>query len=95
MAIGTTHKDPNSTRKYTIDWTKWLSKCAEVAQDISASSWIVPDGLELLDESFSAKKTVIWLRGGTIGAHYDVVNHITAADGQTEDSTLEIIIKQK
>jgi hypothetical protein len=95
MAIGTTKKDPNSTRKYTVDWTRFLAKCAEVAQDISASDWTVPTGLELIDEDFTSKKTVIWLRGGTLGARYDVINRITAGDGQIQDATIEVIIEEQ
>lgn len=95
MAIGTIYKDPNSTRKYTIDWTRFLSKCAEIPPDISTSTWEVPAGLEKVDESHTTKKTVIWVRGGTIGARYDVVNRITTSDNQIEDSTLEFIIQSK
>ncbi len=94
MAVGTTRKDPDSKRKYTIDWTRWL-RSQVVGEFISASNWIVPTGLTKVDESFTTEKTTIWLTGGTLGANYDVVNRITTNVGQIEDATLEIIVENK
>lgn len=95
MAIGTIRKDPNSTRKYTINWSRFLAKCSETPQTIADSDWLVPDGLEKADESKTDTKTVIWLKGGTLGAHYLLVNRITTSDDQIEDATLDVIIEER
>ena len=94
MAIGTTRKDPNATRKYTVSWERWLENLSDEGQTIQESTWIVPEGVEKLDDSHTEDKTIIWLKGGTPGARYNIVNRITTDDGQIEDATLELIIKQ-
>jgi hypothetical protein len=91
MAVGTRYKDPDSKRKYTIDWTRWLASQSP-GEVISNSVWVVPTGLTQLDAGATSYKTTIWLTSGTDGARYDVINRITTSAGQIQDATIEIIM---
>ncbi len=94
MAIATRKKDPNSTRKFTIKWARWLLSQGS-GEVIANSEWIVPEGLNKLSEGFDTVSATIWISGGTDGAIYRVINRITTDDGQIQDATLEIIIKEQ
>lgn len=94
MPIGTRYKDPDSTRKYTIDWTPWL-RSQTPGEVITESEWIVPEGLTLNDEGFENFKTVVWLSSGTVGATYTVVNRVTTSVGQIQDASIELIMEHK
>jgi hypothetical protein len=94
MPIGTRYKDPESTRKYTIDWTRWLASQTP-GEVIAESDWLVPEGLTLLDEQAETHKTIIWLSGGTLGATYSVINRVITSVGQIQDATIELIMEHK
>lgn len=94
MAVGTTRKDPNSTRKYTIKWARWLLSQSE-GEVLDGSEWLVPDGLNLVQEAFDTTNTVVWLSGGTLGATYEVVNRVTTNIGQIQDATIEVIMEHQ
>ena len=94
MAIATRKKDPNAKRKYSINWTRWLAS-QSVDEVIDDSEWIVPSGLNKIDEGFTSKITTIWLTGGTEGATYTVVNRITTSVGQIQDASFELFVEQQ
>ena len=84
-------KDPEATLDYQIDWSLWLDS----TDRITASTWTVPSGLTKVSDTFTNTTTTIWLSGGTVGATYSVVNHITTYLARQDDRTLEIVIEQK
>jgi hypothetical protein len=94
MPIGTRYKDPDATRRYTIDWTRWLASQSP-GEVISESDWLVPDGLLMQDHGHEPYKTIVWLSGGTLGATYSVINRVITSVGQVQDATIELIMEHK
>jgi hypothetical protein len=94
MPIGTRYKDPDATRRYTIDWTRWLASQAP-NETLAESDWIIPDGLTMNDHNHEPYKTIVWISGGTLGATYSVINRIITSDGQVQDATIELIMEHK
>lgn len=85
-------KDPSAKLNYTIDWTLFLP----TGQTITASAWTVPAGLTEVVTSNTTTIATIVLSGGTLGATYDVVNHIvTTPGGYEDDRTISIEIVSK
>lgn len=72
-------KDPQSNKKYTVEWHKFLSN----DEVITASQWIVPDGITSAGNEFEDDKTHIQIAGGVEGEEYIFTNIITTDTGET------------
>lgn len=83
-------KDPNAVKDFFIDWSQWLT----TGDSLSVSTWTVPAGITKDSDTISGSKTVIWLSGGTVDQDYELVNHITTAQGREEDATITIACRQ-
>ena len=85
-------KDPNAQLDYVIDWSSWLN-----GDTIVNSVWIVPSGIDLVDQSFTNQNATIWLSGGTIGARYRVTNRITTSTSpaRMDDRSIIIAVRDK
>lgn len=70
-------KDPAEVLDYGIDWKKELGTAT-----ITGSSWAVPDGVAVVEESHGADFSVIRLSGGTLAERYKLTNTVTASDGE-------------
>jgi hypothetical protein len=80
-------KDPAETIDVGIDWgTKWLP----AGDAISASTWTPPAGLTVTSDSHTATTTAALVSGGTAGASYDLVNHITTTGGRVGERTITV-----
>ena len=84
-------KDPDEVLDYNIDWSPRLTS----PDVISASEWIVPDGLVVENEIMTDNSTTIWLSSGTLAAAYDVLNRVDTMEGRTMDQTVTLKIKTK
>jgi hypothetical protein len=82
-------KVPQAELNYTIDWTEWLN-----GDTIAASSWVLPDGLvKLADSVDSGQKTIVKIKGGTVGRTYTVINRITTTtSGEKDERSFQIQI---
>lgn len=84
-------KDPQAVLDYQRDWSDWL-----VSDDrITASSWVLDDGVTLDSHEFTDTIATAWISGGTVGQKYKCVNQITTAAGRTDERTLLLTICQK
>lgn len=102
-------KDPQDVLDYAIDWNRNAENAAagsgflQAGETISASTWaiqtITGDASPLAQAptapSESGGKTTIWLKDGTAGNRYEVVNHITTSQGRQRDKTLYIDVKHR
>lgn len=84
-------KDPDAVKDYGIDWSQWL----RFGESITASQWIIPDGLTSFDEAFSESGTLVWVSGGTAGRTYPLTNRITTSEGRTDDRTIFLRITNR
>lgn len=83
------NKDPDDILDYGINWAARLG-----TDTISASTWIVEDGITQDSASFTDTTTAIWLSGGTAGVTYDITNRIVTAAGRQIDQTVSIAVLQ-
>lgn len=84
-------KDPDAKLDYAVDWSAWL----EDGDTITASTWIVPEGLTASGQTVEGEKTVVWLAGGTAGQSYKVTNRVTTSAGRIDDRTLQVTVRER
>lgn len=83
-------QDPAAVLDYSIDWS------AIVGDDpIVISVWVVPMGLTIVQDTYSATHTVVWVTGGEVDAMYDITSHIVTAAGREDERTITILIKDR
>lgn len=82
-------KDPDATLEFGRDWSAWLAANGDT---IVTSTWIVPAGLTVVDESNTATVTLVWLSGGTAGSSYQITNRVVTAQGRTDDRSIQIVV---
>lgn len=89
--------DKDAILDYTIDWAAWLP----IGDTIAASTWVPSDAAVVVEAapapSFTNTTTTAWFSCGVgivVGNKYNVVNHITTADGREEDYTIILKIKE-
>jgi hypothetical protein len=80
-------QDPQAVLDYVFDWTAWLN-----GDTIATSSWVAP-GLTVVSNSFTNTSTTAFLSGGMASVIYKVRNHITTAQGRTEEETFDLQIR--
>jgi len=94
MTLKWPFKDSNEILDYTVDWTDRLSDTDSIATSTFTISG--PDSLLIQQSnSFIAKKTTIWMSGGTIKKTYSILNRVTTVEGRTMDQTVKLKIKEK
>lgn len=89
-------KDPNASKNYVFDWTKWLAGSQTIAEaqiilenlssdtPLSAGPPTVVDGL----------RVQVKLSGGAVGDRSRVICRITTSPGgETDDRSAYIVIK--
>jgi hypothetical protein len=90
MSLSWPFKDPDEVLDYEIDWTARLA-----GDTISASTWIVPDGITKNSDTFTATSALVWLSAGVEGASLLLVNRVVTAGGRTMDQSVALKIKTK
>jgi hypothetical protein len=83
-------KDPDASLDYAIDWTDWLKN-----DTITSSTWVLPNGITKVRDSFTDTVATIWLSGGADGSSYSLLNKIETAGGRKEDRSVLLELKQK
>lgn len=84
-------KDPNAIRTFGINWATVLDGLG-----FSASIWAVVSGTVIIDSSTtSTTYALAKLSGGTVGEKCVLRNRITRSDGEIDDRTIYVKIKEK
>lgn len=89
-------KDPDAIRDFGIDWTPDLGD-----KTITASTWLLNGeawtGSDLVKvaDSFTGTNTTVRISGGTVGTSYLVTNHIVMSDGEEDDFSQKLKIKER
>jgi len=81
-----TPKDPDSVLDYGCDWSGWLQD----AETVTASAWIVEDGLTGSAETNTGLVTGVMLSGGVDGTTYTITNRIDTSLGRTINRSMLI-----
>lgn len=101
MAIGRVSKDADAEEPFQIDWSKYLP----AGFNIALSTWVIEgfdDGIMTLpfNKILAGNITKVWVKGGTPGKQYKIVNHIVTdvdADAQkvTDEESIVIYVTQR
>ena len=83
-------KDPQAILDYEWDWSDWLGADTIATHTVTAAT-----GLTVASSSRTSTAVLAWLSGGTAGATYAVVCHITTAAGRQDDRTLQITVEDR
>lgn len=73
---------------WTEDWTGWLA-----GDRITASVWIVPDGLAKGADGFDNTTATVWLGPGTVPGKYTVKNKIVTLAGRRGTKTRKFRVR--
>lgn len=88
------YHDPQAVLDYGKNWATWL----EEGETLVSSDWSVPDGITLVQQSYAPTgQTVVRIAAwtSTVGDSHIITNHVASSDGQEEDSSYEIVIREK
>lgn len=84
-------KDPDSIRTFGVDWASFLDGLG-----FSVSAWIIVSGSVAIDsDTTSGTKALVKLTGGTSGEKCALRSRVTRVDGERDDQTIYIKIKEK
>lgn len=83
-------KDPDAVLDYTFDYADWLAEGDTIASVESTAD----AGLDVDSTSHTPTTATVWISGGTAGSTYDVVTHVTTADGREDDCTISITVRE-
>lgn len=84
-------KDPDSIRTFGIDWATFLN-----GQAFSASAWTVTSGTVSIDSNTTSTTfSLVKLTGGAVGEKCALRNRVTRTDGERDDQTIYVKIKEK
>lgn len=81
-------KDPDETIDFEFNWKAFLG-----SDTISASTFVLPDGLTSVSTSNTPKTATIFVSGGTACASYRITNRITTVGGRTKDKTIRVRVR--
>jgi len=84
-------KDPDSIRTFGIDWKAFLNGLT-----FDTSEWTVVSGSVQIDsDTTNTEDALVLLSGGTVGEKCILRNRVTRSDGEREDQTIYVKIKEK
>ena len=85
-------KDPDSLqRTFGIDWAAFLEGLT-----FASSVWVVVAGTVIItSNTTSTTFSLVELSGGTVGEKCALRNRVTRSDGEMDDQTIYVKIKEK
>lgn len=84
-------KDPNAIRTFGINWAAFLGVLT-----FSTSVWSVVSGTVVIDSNTtSTTYALVKLSGGTESEKCALRNRVTRSDGEIDDQTIWVRIKEK
>ncbi|RWP84888.1 MAG: hypothetical protein EOR12_27025 [Mesorhizobium sp.] len=90
-------KDPDAIRDFGVDWTNDLPDTVTIAAStwrLDGAAWSGSD-LVKVDDSFTDTNTTVRISGGVVGTTYIITNHIVMSDGEEDDFSQKLKIKQR
>lgn len=89
-------KDPDAIRDFGINWTPDIGTSTITASTwlLDGDTWVGSDLVKVAD-SFTDTNTTVRISGGTVGTTYLVTNHIVMSDGEEDDFSQKLKIKER
>lgn len=98
-------KDPEAKLRYGLDWSPYIERYLREfggypgvsTLTLDESSWSVePEGeLSIYEDSHNDTVAVVGLEGGVAPKEYTATNHVVFSDGQIDERSLTVKIKQR
>lgn len=91
-------KDPDAIRDFGIDWTPDLPEAVTIESStwlLDGEAWPVDADLVKVASSFTDTNTTVRISGGVVGTSYLVTNRIVMSDGEEDDFSQKLKIKQR
>ena len=86
-------KDPDAVKDYKWDWSDWLASGETISTaTVTADAGITKDSDSITDTDTSV---TVWLSGGTVDEHYDILCHIVTSDSREDDRTMKIKVLER
>lgn len=87
-------KDPDEEKDYKTAWGPQLDPFGDT---IASSTWIVPDGITKIIDTFGPTSATIWLSGGTLDSDYEITNRIVSNSipPRKLDQTITIRVRRR
>lgn len=83
--------DPDNKLLHGFDWSAWLN----AGEVVSASEWIVPNGIVSENEQFTPTETITLISGGVSGEVHLITNRVTTSLGQICDRSFKLKIRDQ
>lgn len=84
-------KDPEAIRLFGFDVSALLAD----GDTVSSFQWTVPDGITAAASVQSGNKLFVKLSGGTKGSCYPCVLEWTTTLGETDQRTLNVLVRER
>ncbi|MBN1567941.1 MAG: hypothetical protein JXA73_08835 [Acidobacteria bacterium] len=85
--------DPDAKLWYGVNWEDWLDDGVTIV----TSTWSVPTGVTKISEGNTDTQSAVkvYIPAGVEGEEYIITNHIVASDGQEEDRSIKLKIRER
>lgn len=87
--IGKVTKDPDDTKKFTVNWAPYLRTGATVS---TSSSPNTPAGITVSATTNDTTTVTHTVTGGRVGQEYVLTSRITTSDGEQLDLDFTIVV---
>lgn len=73
---------------FSVDWSTYLG-----SDSILSSTWILPDDLTEVSNTFEENLATVFVSGGVSGKSYSLVNVMYYSDGRCDTATIVITVE--
>ncbi|PWJ88365.1 hypothetical protein C8D77_11187 [Mesorhizobium loti] len=90
-------KDKDAIRDFGIDWTADIGESTIAASTwlLNSETWAGGGDLVKVASSFTDTNTTVRISGGVEGTTYLITNHIVMSDGEEDDFSQKLKIKER
>lgn len=88
--IGRDWKDPDDTKKFTVDWAPYLRSGATIS---ASSSPNTPSGITVSSTTNDDTTVTHTVTGGKRGVEYVLTSRVTTSDGEQLDLEFAVVVR--
>lgn len=91
------NKDPDAIRDFGNDWTADIGTATIAASTwlLDGAAWAGGGDLVKVASSFTDTNTTVRISGGIVGTTYLITNHVVLSDGEADDFSQKLKIKER
>lgn len=90
-------KDPDAIRDFGMDWSLDIGVATITGSTwlLNSEAWAGGGDLVKVQDSFTDTNTTVRISGGVAGTTYLITNHIVMSDGEEDDFSQKLKIKER